>query len=94
MKLSWIAIAVAALVAGSGIVAADTAQARTKHRVKARCVDRPYVFTWGGIFTNPAPQPNGCSPAVYEYGKYVGQDPDPFIRQELRRDPRTGYSPF
>lgn len=94
MKFGRITIAVVACVAGLGMAAVDAAQARTKHRAKARCVDRPMEFSWGGIFTNPAPQPNGCSPAVYEYGKYVGQDPDPFIRHELRRDPRTGYSQF
>ena len=25
-----------------------------------------------------------------EYGHYIGQDPDPFIRLQLRRDPATG----
>jgi hypothetical protein len=40
----------------------------------------------------PEPHPNGCAPAVYQYGKYVGQDPDAGIRQQLLRDPATGYS--
>jgi len=43
-------------------------------------------------FGNPAPRPNGCAPPAYAYGRYVGQDPDPFIRQQLRRDPATGYA--
>jgi hypothetical protein len=38
----------------------------------------------------PPPGPNGCAPAVYQYGRYVGQDPDPFIRLQLMRDPKTG----
>jgi hypothetical protein len=41
---------------------------------------------------NTGPQPNGCAPPVYAYGKYVGQDPDPNIRLQLLRDPATGYS--
>ncbi len=91
MKFGWIALAV--LVAGLAVIAADPALARAK-KVHVRCNDRPQTFTWGGIVTNPAPQPNGCSPAVYNYGRYVGQDPDPFIRQQLMRDPQTGYSHF
>jgi hypothetical protein len=90
MKFRWI-VAVAA--AGSFVIAADPALARAKG--KTRCVvDPPYEFSWTGFLTNPAPRPNGCAPAVHVNGKYVGQDPDPFIRHELRRDPRTGYSPF
>ena len=96
MKFPRIMLAVTALVASSGIIAADPALARAKGtKGKARCiVERPYAFSWSGFLTNPAPRPNGCAPAVYVNGKYVGQDPDPFIRLELRRDPRTGYSPY
>jgi hypothetical protein len=32
-----------------------------------------------------------CAPPVYQYGRYIGQDPDPFIRFQLNRDPGTGY---
>jgi hypothetical protein len=40
------------------------------------------------LFSNgPAPQANGCSPAVYNGSEYVGQDPDPNVRLQLRRDP-------
>jgi hypothetical protein len=94
MKFKWIAMAGAALVAGLALVAADPALARAKKKVARQCIDRPQTFTWRGIFTNPAPLPNGCSPPVYAYGKYVGQDPDPNIRAQLLRDPQTGYSPF
>ena len=89
MKFGWIVIT----LAGFAFIAADPALARAKHKV-VRCDDRPQPFTWGGIVTNPAPRPNGCSPAVYNYGRYVGQDPDPFIRQQLMRDPQTGYTQF
>ena len=89
MKISFasIAFAVAAVV-----VAANHAAARVKHP-KPRCVDQPYQFSWNFLIPGQAvPQPNGCSPAVYQYGKYVGQDPDPSIRFQLLRDPATGYS--
>jgi hypothetical protein len=95
MKFKWIAMAGAALVAGLALVAVDPALAAPKKKKIARqCIDQPQTFTWGGIFTNPRPVPNGCSPPVYAYGKYVGQDPDPNIRAQLLRDPQTGYSPF
>jgi len=82
-------IAIAALA----VAAAGPASARPKHhRPPPHCIDRPYEFSWSGIFTNPLPQPNGCAPPVYAYGQYIGQDPDPNIRHQLLRDPATGYS--
>ena len=94
MNLKWIAMAGAALVAGLALVAVDPAFAAPKKKKFARaCVERPQTFTFGGIFFNPAPRPNGCAPAVYARGRYVGQDPDPFIRSQLLRDPDTGYYP-
>jgi hypothetical protein len=36
--------------------------------------------------TGPAPHANGCAPAVYDGGDFVGQDPDPNVRLELRRN--------
>jgi hypothetical protein len=94
MKLGWIVFAVAGLVTGLAVIAADPALARTKHKAHSVCVDRRQTFTWGGIITNGAPRPNGCAPAVYQYGRYVGQDTDPFIRQQLMRDPQTGYTQY
>ena len=94
MKFRWIVRATAALVAGFAVIAADPALARAKHKAQRQCVDRPHEYSWRGVFFNPAPQPNGCAPAVYEYSRYVGQDPDPYIRLQLRRDPATGYSPL
>jgi hypothetical protein len=90
MKIRWIVVA----VAGLAVIAAGPALARAKHKAQRQCIERPYAFSWGGIITNPAPKPNGCAPPVYQYGRYVGQDPDPFIRQQLLRDPQTGYSQF
>ena len=94
MKFRSILAAGAILVMGLAVVAAAPALARAKHKAQRHCVDRPREFSWGGIFTNPAPQPNGCAPPVYAYGKYVGQDPDPNIRFQLQRDPDTGYYAF
>jgi hypothetical protein len=36
--------------------------------------------------TGPAPQANGCAPAVYSGGRFIGQDPDPNIRLQMLRD--------
>lgn len=93
MRLRLMATACAAL-AVAGILAADPAQARKKHdyRVPPQCIDRPAPVTLEGIFFGTHPVPNGCAPPVFAYGEYVGQDPDPFIRQYLLRDPETGYS--
>jgi hypothetical protein len=96
MTFKWIAIAAVGLTAGLALVASDPALARAKHsrhKVARACVEQPQVFTFGGLFFNRAPQPNGCAPAVYARGRYVGQDPDPFIRSQLLRDPDTGYHP-
>jgi len=88
MKAALFAVAIAAFA----VAAADSASAKSQQRPpQARCTDRPYEFSWGGIFTNPRPQPNGCAPPVYQHGGYVGQDPDPNIRFQLMRDPATGY---
>jgi len=95
MKSRLIVVAVAAL----GVIAADPALARTKHRhaakyqhAKARCVDQAATFSWDFIWTlRPDPQPNGCAPPVYDAGRYLGQDPDPNIRYQLRRDPEEYY---
>jgi hypothetical protein len=94
MTFKWIAIAAVGLTAGLALVATDPAAARAKRKAPRPCVEQPQTFTFGGIFSNPAPQPNGCAPAVYNYGRYVGQDPDPFIRQQLMRDPETGYTQY
>jgi hypothetical protein len=93
MKYVWPVIAVTVLALG----APGPAAARVKHHrhraQPARCVDRPVAFSWGFLAPGaPVPEPNGCAPPVYEYGRYVGQDPDPNIRFQLRRDPATGYS--
>ena len=94
MKLRWLVVVCAAL----GVAAAGPALAKHKtryhkhYRVSRVCVDRPYEFSWTGWLFNPRPGPNGCAPPVYAYGRYVGQDPDPNIRLQLRRDPATGYT--
>jgi hypothetical protein len=73
------------------VVLAPPALARKKAR--PHCVDRPYQFSWNFLLPGqPAPQPNGCAPPVYNYGEFIGQDPDPYIRLQLMRDPATGYS--
>jgi hypothetical protein len=79
------------VVTAFAIVGGDPASARAKRHVKiTRCADQPTEFSWRLI--RPAPQPNGCSPVVYQHNNYVGQDPDANIRFQLRRDPQSGYS--
>ncbi len=92
MRMLFLVIAIAALAAA----VADPALARSKHRrAAAHCVDRPYEFSWSFVLPGAhAPQPNGCSPPVYQYNRFVGQDPDPNIRFQLLRDPTTGNGPL
>jgi hypothetical protein len=98
MKSKWIVLAAVASAMVLSFAAADPALARKAKPARSACADRPvqlnnYTFH-DFIFGRPAPQPNGCSPAVYQYGKFVGQDPDPNIRAQLSRDPYTGYQPY
>ena len=88
MKSSWIVIALAALA-----VTVGPALARSKVRHPPRCADHYVEFSWYNFLLglNPAPRPNGCAPPVFSDGNFVGQDPDPFIRGQLARDPETGY---
>jgi hypothetical protein len=94
MKFVWLVIAIAALA----LAAADTASARAKHHrhraYRAHCSDQAVRFSWDSLLPGGgrAPAPNGCAPPVYQYGRFVGQDPDPNIRFQLRRDPATGYT--
>jgi hypothetical protein len=90
MKIGWLAVAFAA----AAFIAADPALSAPRRKAPPRppqCVDRQVEFSWLGVLTNQRPLPNGCAPAVHEYGYYIGQDPDPNIRFQLRRDPQTGY---
>ncbi len=89
MNGRWLAVACAGILLLSASVPAS---AKPRHKVRPHCVDGPAQFAFWGILTNPAPQPNGCAPPVYAYVRYVGQDPDPYIRLQLKRDPATGYA--
>jgi hypothetical protein len=64
------------------------AQKSRQQRAPAGCVDARTNFSIVGMLfsTGPEPQANGCAPAVYSGGRFVGQDPDPNIRLQLRRD--------
>jgi hypothetical protein len=94
MTYRWALAAIAVLC----LLATDPALAGARHKAKSACVEQPVPSVMNGLArylfvpTDHAPQPNGCAPPVYAYGKYVGQDPDPNIRFQLLRDPATGYS--
>jgi hypothetical protein len=70
--------------------AASAAQRRLAPAPVRHCDDRPVTFSFGKLLFGGRPEWNGCTPPVYEYGYFIGQDPDPFIRQQLRREPWTG----
>jgi hypothetical protein len=80
------------VLAGLALAASDPALARTRHKARPVCADPPVQFSLERLLFNGKPRPNGCAPPVFAYGEYVGQDPDPYIRLELRRDPATGYT--
>jgi hypothetical protein len=81
------------LIAVLALAATDPALARSRHKA-VRCIDRPANASLEGLLLNGPPRPNGCAPAVHEYGRYIGQDPDANIRAQLRRDPQTGYTQY
>ncbi len=73
----------------AGMLAISPALAKSPRKpVDRPCVDSPAQFSWSDFLlgTGPAPQPNGCAPPVYSNGEFVGQDPDPNVRLQLRRD--------
>jgi hypothetical protein len=96
MKMRWLVLGLSGL-AVAALVAAPADAAPRKSKVKAQrtvCADGPAPFSWHGVIFNGKPQPNGCAPAVFEHGEYIGQDPDLNIRAALRRAPNTGYTQY
>lgn len=93
MKMRWLVLGISGLAA-AGLVAAEPADARPRKKARIVCADRPAPFSWRGLVYNTKPRPNGCAPAVIEYGEFIGQDPDPNVRAALRRDPNAGYTQY
>jgi len=93
MNWRWLAV-VAAGVALTGAFAAEPALAAKKKMKVARsaCQDNVGGPTFRGIWFNGEPRPNGCAPPVYYGSRFIGQDPDPFIRSQLLRQPETGFT--
>jgi hypothetical protein len=79
MKTKVPAILALAWFAGSLVVSAADAQTNRQRVNPAAAASRAQVPP--RAFER---QPE--SPAVYEWGKYQGQDPDPNVRLQLRRD--------
>jgi hypothetical protein len=94
MTMRWLVLA-GLSIAGVSMIAAQPADARARQKARIVCNDPPAQFSWEGLllFNGPPQQGNGCAPAVFEHGKYVGQDPDANIRAALRRDLDSGYTP-
>lgn len=82
-------VAALALVMAATPALAQKPHKRAVERTQAGCVNnwqqRPLLDML--FSTGPAPQANGCAPAVHSNGQFVGQDPDERIRAELRRNP-------
>ncbi len=95
MKFSWIVIAVAAVIAALGVIAADPALARAKHKAQRQLRGPAISNSPGACYSRAGPSrsPNGCSPPVYTYGQFIGQDPDRNIRIQLLRDPTRAIRP-
>jgi hypothetical protein len=96
MQLKWIMFALAALT----VAAAQPAEAGKAHHGKrhakiatVQCRDTTRPFSLSFFWEFREPRWNGCSPPVYDGGQFVGQDPDPYIRLMLKRNPKTGYYP-
>ncbi len=81
MKSRLPAILALALFAGSLAASAADAQTSRQRVSPAAAAARAQVPPQNGG-TERSPE----SPAVYEWGKYQGQDPDPNVRLQLRRD--------
>lgn len=81
---SRIIIAAAALLFGLSQAAAQSGH----YRAAPGCVDarKPFSLFEMIFSTGHEPQANGCAPAVYSGGRFIGQDPDPNVRLELRRN--------
>ena len=76
------------------LVASPALAQKPRHRAEPACADPRSQFNLVEMIfsTGPAPQANGCAPAVYNGGRFIGQDPDPNIRLQMRRDPdNEGY---
>jgi hypothetical protein len=92
MNFKLVAIALALTVAAlTGPAAAAAKHHGKRQGARTVCVDRPTQFSWDFLWsTGNPPRPNGCAPAVYQYGRFIGQDPDPNVRFQLLRDPGEG----
>jgi hypothetical protein len=91
MKLRAVVLLLAAVaIAGAPVSALAKRHGKSKPG-RVACEDRPYQFSWDFLWsTGNPPAPNGCAPAVYNGNRFIGQDPDPNVRLELRRNPLEG----
>ncbi len=81
MKRLYTSVLAVALIASPFVAASADAQTSRYHLKKPAAAARAQVPPRAPV-TQAAPG----STAVYEWGKYQGQDPDPNVRLMLRRD--------
>lgn len=91
LGLAGLGVAAVALVAADPALAKPRNKANKAHLASA-CAPRPADLSFRHFWFAGEPVPNGCSPAVFEHGRFIGQDPDPNIRFQLMRQPETGYT--
>ena len=78
--------AVLAVLFGS-VMVTTASLAKPRKPMQPVCNDPVVAFSWRDFILGTRPiEANGCAPPVYEGGRFIGQDPDPNIRLQLRRD--------
>jgi hypothetical protein len=83
MRLLVVTAALAAAIASPAL-------AQSAHRAPVQQYQSQYDQPFGRFEGRPQSAPSGND--VYEAGQYLGRDPDPNVRLELRRDFEKGGS--
>jgi hypothetical protein len=78
------------VTAALAAVIASPALAQSTHRAPVQQYQSQYDQPYGRFEGRPNAAPSGND--VYEAGQYLGTDPDPNVRLELRRDFDKGGS--
>lgn len=78
------------VTAALAVVVASPALAQSTRRAPVQQYQSQYDQPYGRFEGRPQAAPSGND--VYEAGQYLGSDPDPNVRLELRRDFDKGGS--
>jgi hypothetical protein len=89
MKSGLIILTIAAALSGSVTDAYAQPRKPKPRAAPQRLVREPCKLSWTELFwpsCSVGPYATGAAPAVYVGHSYAGQDPDPNIRAQLRRE--------